>query len=135
MNHDRQPLLNDLLPTDRAPGIDSILAGLRRDRATRSAQRSAAGILAATLLFLVTAVLATRPDSFAKNLPGNLVAAAQATQSTFLNPAPFTETPEVHRLTDDELQAAIAGPSAIVTLPDGRKSLLVLVPTPAKKFR
>jgi hypothetical protein len=111
----RHELLEELLPADAAPGFDTVLAYLRHEHQARANRRRAVTILAATMACLAAVVLATRPSE------------TKPVVSLAAGPLPPT-IPEIRRISDDELQASIDRPSAIVTLPDGRKSLLVLMP-------
>ncbi len=123
---ERNDLLEDLLPTQGAPELAAILAGVRRDRAAR-ARRRTWGIAGAVTLGLALALFwqnAREPEPEPK---------VRAPMAAAMHPAAGAppsdrEIPAIPRLTDQELLASINHPSAIVTLPDGRKSLLVLMP-------
>ncbi len=117
-------LLEALLPVDAAPGFDAVLAQLRQERQARASRRQAASILATTVACLFAVALVTRPGQSGPGPSTNLAATP-----------PPSSLPEIRRLSDAELQDSIAQPSAIVTLPDGRKSLLVLMPVKARLRR
>jgi hypothetical protein len=116
---DREDLLDDLLPVGNAPAFDSVLARLRRDHANRRRRH----IAATTILVLAAALAVTflhpwktpRPATIAQSLP---------------SPVP---TPRIERLSDDQLLGAVNRPAALITLPDGRQTLLVLVPGGARQ--
>jgi ferric-dicitrate binding protein FerR (iron transport regulator) len=103
-----QELLDELYPAGGGPALDDVLARVRAERASRRRRRSAVGamaIVAATAL----AVFWPRPQE------------EVAVVST-----PKAQT--VERISDEQLLAMVGGPAALVTLPDGRQAVMMLVP-------
>ena len=118
--NEHQELLEDLLPVRGAPEMETMLAAVRADRTARASRRAAGGIVAATVACLLAGVLMMRPGVAEER--GRIAVVAEVPSATVV------EAPKIQRISDEELQESIAGPSAIITRPDGSKSLLVLMP-------
>jgi hypothetical protein len=115
MNHDdRQELLDELYPPGGGPPVESVLARLREDRAARKRRRRAATAVAVMVAVAALAVFWRGPKEVAPR--ASLAVAAQPKAESF------------ERISDEQLLAAVGGPAALVTLPDGRQRVMMLVP-------
>ena len=111
---DRKELLEDLYPNGGGPPVEGVLARLRRDRAARGRRKLAT--VAGTALFIVGATVTALWESPPEVVTPQVQVAAVQTPET------------VERISDEELLAAMGRPAALVTLPDGRQSVLYLDP-------
>lgn len=103
-----EELLDELYPAGQGPALDGVLARVRAARASRRRRRSAVAALA---IVAATALAVFWPG------PREDVA---------VETTPKAQT--VERISDEQLLATVGGPSALVTLPDGRQAVMMLVP-------
>ncbi len=125
----KEEILNDLLPAAAGPGADEIVTALRRDRVAR--QRRKTGALTVVALGCIAAFVASLP----KKETSAPVAPPLPAQTVVVS-APVTvpqQSLQVERINDEQLLAALGRPAAMVTLPDGRKSLMVILPRQAAR--
>lgn len=115
-NSEREELLEDLLePRGGGLSVEQMLGAIRRERAARRSRlgfAAGAAILAAWWFFGGE----SGNSSQGPRKQGEVAAVSV--------PPPL----EIRRMTDEELLESIDAPAALVTLPDGRKTLLVLQP-------
>jgi hypothetical protein len=113
-NHEHEDLLEELYPVGREAPVEAVLSQLRRDRTARKRQRRALAGAAAILTVVAIVGAMLRPQPEPSQLP--VIAAI-----------PVAKPPQIERISDEQLLTALGRPAALVTLPDGRQSLLVLV--------
>lgn len=131
---EKEELLDGLL-TDAertaAPGIDQVLAGVRRERHARSSRRVLAGTLAVMLL-LGLLVLRHPEEDFQPVVAVVPKAPAPAVvEQVALNvPEEKSETAslKIERIDDQQLMEMLADmPVALVKYPDGNRRLMMVV--------
>jgi hypothetical protein len=133
-NHERRELIEDIFAPEQAPSAVSAEEILRLVQHAREAQQRRRRVSATAGAFLAAAALtatflpdrSTNSSRTTANIPSPAKPVAPAAPA-----APSIVPPAVERVDDEHMLALLdETPAALVSWPDGRRSLLVLVSNP-----